>query len=84
MPVQCMDALPISLLSVCTPQSRGTKSQLVKFARAAKKDHAELESHLMNEKTAYDKLVPLRWWEVPRCIHGMADGHLFFLMRVHP
>ena len=40
---------------------------IIKFATATKKDKAELEGYLENEKAAYDKLLPLTGWAIPYC-----------------
>ncbi|KAI0247006.1 hypothetical protein BJV78DRAFT_84068 [Lactifluus subvellereus] len=40
---------------------------IVKFAKVPKKDKAELERQLRNEKAAYDKLALLIRWVVPHC-----------------
>jgi hypothetical protein len=40
---------------------------IVKFAVVPKKDKAELEGYLKNEKAAYDQLFPLIGLAIPRC-----------------
>ena len=40
---------------------------IIKFAIVPKKDKAELEGYLKNEKAAYDQLLPLSGWAIPRC-----------------
>ena len=40
---------------------------IIKFAIVPKKDKVELEGYLENEKAAYDKLLRLTGWAIPRC-----------------
>ena len=40
---------------------------VIKFATVPKKDSAELQRHIRNERVAYDQLYLLTGWAIPRC-----------------